>query len=234
MIRLTVDNLAKHFTLHIRGGIVVKGFSNISFELKKGEFLALSGSSGSGKSSILKSIYRTYIPSYGNIFYYSESGKVTNLATANESTILKLRKTEIGYVSQFLRVLPRVTAIDVVAQPLKNLGEYEKKAQEKAAELLNFFGIREELLNISPLTFSGGEQQRVNIAQGVIAPKNLLLLDEPTASLDPENAEKVIMKLLEVKRKGTSLIGIFHNKDIMGKISDKIYNVEEGIYAVSN
>lgn len=234
MIRLTVDNLAKHFTLHIRGGIVVKGFSNISFELKKGEFLALSGSSGSGKSSILKSIYRTYIPSYGNIFYYSESGKVTNLATANESTILKLRKTEIGYVSQFLRVLPRVTAIDVVAQPLKNLGEYEKKAQEKAAELLNFFGIREELLNISPLTFSGGEQQRVNIAQGVIAPKNLLLLDEPTASLDPENAEKVIIKLLEVKRKGTSLIGIFHNKDIIEKISDKIYNVEEGIYAVSN
>jgi alpha-D-ribose 1-methylphosphonate 5-triphosphate synthase subunit PhnL len=234
MIRLTVENLTKHFTLHIRGGIVVKGFSNISFELKKGEFLALSGSSGSGKSSILKSIYRTYIPSYGNIFYYAEDGKVTNLATANESTILKLRKTEIGYVSQFLRVLPRVTAIDVVAQPLKNLGEYEKKAQEKAAELLNFFGIREELLNISPLTFSGGEQQRVNIAQGVIAPKNLLLLDEPTASLDPENAEKVIMKLLEVKRKGTSLIGIFHNKDIMGKISDKIYNVEEGIYAVSN
>jgi len=234
MIRLTVENLTKHFTLHIRGGIEVKGFSNISFELKRGEFLALSGSSGSGKSSILKSIYRTYIPSYGDIFYYSEDGSVTNLATANESTILKLRKTEIGYVSQFLRVLPRVTAIDVVAQPLKDLGEYEKKAQEKAADLLNFFGIREELLNISPLTFSGGEQQRVNIAQGVIAPKNLLLLDEPTASLDPENAEKVIIKLLEIKRNGTSLIGIFHNRDIMEKISDKIYNVEEGIYAVSN
>ncbi len=234
MIRLTVDNLIKHFTLHIRGGIVVKGFNNISFELKKGEFLALSGSSGSGKSSILKSIYRTYIPSYGDIFYYSEDGKVTNLATANESTILKLRKTEIGYVSQFLRVLPRVTAIDVVAQPLKDLGEYEKKAQEKAADLLNLFGIKEELLNISPLTFSGGEQQRVNIAQGVIAPKNLLLLDEPTASLDPENAEKVIIKLLEIKRNGTSLIGIFHNRDIMEKISDKIYNVEEGVYAVSN
>ncbi|MEC9492525.1 phosphonate C-P lyase system protein PhnL [Flexistipes sp.] len=234
MTRLLVEKLTKYFTLHTKGGIVVKGFSNVSFELKEGEFLALSGSSGSGKSSVLKSIYRTYIPSSGNVFYYSKNGKTINLAAADESTILTMRKAEVGYVSQFLRVLPRITALEVVAQPLKDLGEYETKALDEASGLLDFLGIREELLNISPLTFSGGEQQRVNIAQGVIAPKNLLLLDEPTASLDAENSEKVLTKLLEIKRKGTSMIGIFHNRDIMQKVSDKIYNLEEKAYAVSN
>jgi alpha-D-ribose 1-methylphosphonate 5-triphosphate synthase subunit PhnL len=136
----------------------------------------------------------------------------------------------MGYVSQFLQVLPRVSAVDVVAEPLIEKGEFEKTAKEKAKEMLNYLSIKEELFEMSPLTFSGGEKQRVNIAKGIIAPKSLLLLDEPTASLDMDNIMKIIEKLLEIKKQGVAMIGIFHDVEIMKKISNKIYSLKEKRY----
>jgi alpha-D-ribose 1-methylphosphonate 5-triphosphate synthase subunit PhnL len=230
MEKIKIRNLSKEFISYTRGGIEIKAYSNINFEVNKGEFLALYGASGIGKSSILKAIYRTYTTTCGDILFTTENNETINIATCDESTILNLRKNEMGYVSQFLQVLPRVSAVDVVAEPLIEKGEFEKTAKEKAKEMLNYLSIKEELFEMSPLTFSGGEKQRVNIAKGIIAPKSLLLLDEPTASLDMDNIMKIIEKLLEIKKQGVAMIGIFHDVEIMKKISNKIYSLKEKRY----
>lgn len=231
MEKLKVRNLSKEFTVHTRGGIKIQGYEDINFEVKKGEFLSLYGPSGMGKSSILKALYRTYTTTTGDIIFTKEDGSSVNIASCDESTMLDLRKDEIGYVSQFLKVLPRIGAVDVVAQPLIDKGEDEKKAKEAARELLEFLGIKEELFDVSPLTFSGGEQQRVNIAKGIIAPKSVLLLDEPTASLDHNNTMKVIEKLLKIKADGVAMVGIFHDLEAMRAISDKVFDIKERRYA---
>jgi alpha-D-ribose 1-methylphosphonate 5-triphosphate synthase subunit PhnL len=230
MEKIKVRNLSKKFIAYARGGIEIKSYKNINFEVNKSEFLALYGPSGAGKTSILKAIYRTYTTTSGDIFFTKENNEIVNIATCDESTMLDLRKNEIGYVSQFLQVLPRVGAVDVVAQPLLEKGDFEKEAIEKAKEMLNYLSIKEELFNISPLTFSGGEKQRVNIAKGIIAPKSLLLLDEPTASLDRYNTVKVIEKLIEIKKQGVAMIGVFHDLDVMKMISDKVFSLQEKKY----
>ena len=231
MEKIKVRNLHKEFTVHTRGGLKINGYHDINFELNKGEFLSLYGPSGLGKSSVLKALYRTYTTTSGEILFNYDDGKILDIANASESQILHLRKEHLGYVSQFLQVLPRISAVDIVAQPLIDKGEDDATAKEKAKEMLSFLNIKEELFDISPLTFSGGEQQRVNIAKGIIAPKSVLLLDEPTASLDKTNTNKVIDKLLEIKKDGVTMIGIFHDMDCMKRISDKIYDMKEKRYA---
>lgn len=226
MVRLEVKDLHKMFTLHTQGSIQVNGFEEINMSVKKGEFLSLFGPSGVGKSSILKALFRTYTTTSGEILYYKDNGSCIDIASASESEILSLRKSDIGYVSQFLQVLPRVSAVDVVSEPLMLKGESEESARKKAKEMLAYLSIREELFDLSPLTFSGGEQQRVNIAKGIIAPKSLLLLDEPTASLDKKNTLKVVEKLQEIKAEGVSMVGIFHDLEAMKMISDKIYELK--------
>lgn len=225
---LEVKNLSKNFVAHTRGSIKVSGFSNVSFNLNKGEFLAIAGKSGTGKSSILKVLYRSYLPSSGNINFYCDGNFITSLSDADDSEVLYMREKYMGYVSQFLQVLPRISAVNIVANPLILQGESKEVAQDKAKDMLDFFGIKESLFDLSPLTFSGGEQQRVNIAKGIIAPKNLLLLDEPTASLDKGNRQKVIDKLKDLKNQGISMIGIFHDKESMESLSDYIYDMEKG------
>ncbi|XPV68294.1 MAG: phosphonate C-P lyase system protein PhnL [Halarcobacter sp.] len=231
MKKIEIKNISKMFTVHTRGGLQVHGYENISFDVNQGEFISLYGPSGMGKSSVLKAIYRTYTTTSGDIMFYKNENESLNIATANESEILELRKEQLGYVSQFLQVLPRISAVDIVAQPLIEKGEFQENAIQKAKEMLDFLNIKEELFYISPLTFSGGEQQRVNIAKGIIAPKSVLLLDEPTASLDKNNTQKVIDKLLEIKKDGISMIGIFHDLDCMKRISDRIYDMKEKKYA---
>lgn len=226
MVRLEVKNLNKTFTVHTRGSIEVKGFENINLSVKQGEFLSLYGPSGAGKSSILKTLFRTYTTTSGNIIFHKDNGSTIDIANATESEILNLRKSEIGYVSQFLQILPRVSAVDVVSEQLIFKGESQEVARQKAKEMLDYLSIREELFDLSPLTFSGGEQQRVNIAKGIIAPKSLLLLDEPTASLDRTNTMKVVEKLKELKTQGVAMVGIFHDLEAMEIISDTIYKLE--------
>ena len=226
MIRLEVKNLNKTFTVHTRGSIEVKGFENINLSVKQGEFLSLYGPSGAGKSSILKTLFRTYTTTSGNIIFHKDNGSTIDIANATESEILNLRKSEIGYVSQFLQILPRVSAVDVVSEQLIFKGESQEVARQKAKEMLDYLSIREELFDLSPLTFSGGEQQRVNIAKGIIAPKSLLLLDEPTASLDKKNTMKVVEKLKVLKTQGVAMVGIFHDLEAMEIISDKIYELK--------
>ncbi len=231
MKKIEIKNISKMFTVHTRGGLQVHGYEDISFDVNQGEFVSLYGPSGMGKSSVLKAIYRTYTTTSGDILFYKNENESLNIATANESDILELRKNHLGYVSQFLQVLPRISAVDIVAQPLIEKGESQEVSKEKAKQMLDYFNIKEELFDISPLTFSGGEQQRVNIAKGIIAPKSVLLLDEPTASLDKINTQKVIDKLIDIKKDGISMIGIFHDLECMKKISDKIYDMKGKKYA---
>jgi alpha-D-ribose 1-methylphosphonate 5-triphosphate synthase subunit PhnL len=224
--KLQVKRLNKTFTLHNRGSIVVSGFEDIDFSLKKGQLLALSGPSGAGKSSILKTLFRTYLPTSGEINFQRNDGAVIDLAKCTETMVLQLRRREIGFITQFLKVLPRVTALDAVASPLIETGETETRARQRAGELLLHLGIRRELLDLSPLTFSGGEQQRVNIARGIIAPKELLFIDEPTASLDTRSASIVLEILEDLKKQGIAMIAIFHDQKKIDRVADLEYAVK--------
>ncbi len=222
---LTVQHLSKTFTIHQLDGKHIEGVSPVSFSVPEGGSLALSGPSGTGKSSILKCLYRTYLPTTGSIEYESETAGVLDLATLPEHAMVHLRNAEIGYVTQFLRVIPRVPATGVVAEPLLRRGVPETEALEQAAVLLRRLRIPEELLDAYPVTFSGGEQQRVNIARAMIARPRLLLLDEPTASLDKASISIVIDLLRELQAQGTTMVMIFHDPDIMNALAGQVLSV---------
>lgn len=219
---LHVEELSKCFTLHHLGGKRIQGFSQICFDMAPGQVLVLSGPSGAGKSSVLKCIYRTYLPSDGRMFYTSEHEGELDLAALQEHHIIRLRRRELGYVSQFLRVLPRDTATDIVAEPLIRQGTKVGQARGQAKTLLSRLNIPGKLHDAYPVTYSGGEQQRVNIARGVVASPRLLLLDEPTASLDAASVQIVLDLLDALTREGTTIIMICHDKKVVEKMADTI------------
>lgn len=222
---LEVEELSKEFCMHIRGGIKLLSFEHISFSLGRGEFLGLTGPSGIGKSSLLKCIYRTYLPTGGEIWYTRADGPRIDLAQAGEHEVLKLRQLEIGYISQFFHVIPRVSAIDILAGVLTGKGYDAAESRERSEYLLSRVGIPASLWKMYPSTFSGGEKQRLNIVHAVISRPRLLLLDEPTASLDPGTKREVIALITELKREGTSMVGVFHDYDSMKKLADKQYDL---------
>ncbi|MBC2762660.1 MAG: ATP-binding cassette domain-containing protein [ANME-2 cluster archaeon] len=219
---LEICNLNKTFTVHVSGGKQIMGFEDVSFNVKRGEFLAIIGGSGSGKSSLLKCIYRTYIPDSGSILYRLGLERTpTDLIAAPDHTILALRRSEIGYVSQLLYAIPRVTALDVIAEPLLARGMDVGDARDVASTYLARLRLPKDLWDAYPSTFSGGERQRVNIARALIASANLLLLDEPTSALDPESTAVVVNMLREVKGK-TTMIGIFHDLSVVREVADRV------------
>ncbi len=207
---LKIRNLAKQFRLHLQGGVRIPVFDDLHLELAEGEALAVTGPSGKGKSSLLKIIYGTYKAGQGEILVRHDDSWV-DLAQAAQRQVLEARRRTIGYVTQFLRVIPRVPTIDIVSEPLLERGIVPELARERAALLLERLNIPERLWSLSPMTFSGGEQQRVNIARGFAAHYPILLLDEPTASLDQENKARVLKMIDEARDQGSAIIGIFHD-----------------------
>jgi alpha-D-ribose 1-methylphosphonate 5-triphosphate synthase subunit PhnL len=224
---LQCKNLKKEFLMHIRGGKRITGLRDVSFELEEGTFLGVSGPSGSGKSSLLKCIYRTYIPTDGELLYSSADGTWTDLATAEEHRILELRNREIGYISQFFHVIPRVSALDTVVKQMRRKGYTTQESTARAQELLQKLGLSPSLWELFPSTFSGGEQQRVNIIHAVITKPRLLLLDESTSSLDARSAEAVIRLIKELQSEGTAIIGVFHDKKLLARLADKTLSMGE-------
>lgn len=222
---LTVQSLTKTFELSMTGKMTIHPFDNLSFEVARGQFLGIAGPSGIGKSSILKCIYRTYLPTSGSILYESELFGRLDLAKATERQIVHLRRTEISYVTQFLRVIPRVAALDVVAEKLLPKGLTMDEARLKAEDLLEKLNIPRTLWSAFPATFSGGEQQRVNLARALIARPRLLILDEPTASLDHRTKMNVLSLLRELKEEGTTMVGVFHDWEVMGQVADNILDL---------
>jgi alpha-D-ribose 1-methylphosphonate 5-triphosphate synthase subunit PhnL len=186
-VMLQTQSLTKTFTLHLRGGLRLPVLSSVDLEVHKGECVVLSGPSGAGKTTLLRSLYGNYRAESGTILV-RHRGEMIDIASADPRTALAVRHETIGYVSQFLRVVPRVSALDVVAEALLARGVAQAAAQDKARTLLVELNIPPRMHAIPPTTFSGGEQQRVNLARGFIARHPILLLDEPTASLDPESS----------------------------------------------
>lgn len=226
---LKITELAKNFYLH-NPGLEIRSCQNINLTLNKGEFIGIVGLSGAGKSTILKCINRSYLPMNGEIIYDSEAFGKINLATATEREILYLRRNEIGYVSQFLNVMPRTTAKEHVMNALIDMGETALSAEEEAKKMLGYFRLPENLWDIYPATFSGGERLRLNLAHAMVKKPRLLMLDEPTASLD--NKTKILVKemLTKLKDKETSMIGIFHDIEFMDGVCDRVFNISEGAF----
>jgi alpha-D-ribose 1-methylphosphonate 5-triphosphate synthase subunit PhnL len=221
---LELAAVSKTFRMHLQGGIRLPVVSGVAFDVKAGECAVLAGPSGAGKSSILKMIFGTYRCDSGSIVV-RHGGDALDVATAEPRQILQLRRNALGYVSQFLRAVPRVAAIDVVAEPLVIAGVVRTEARQKAAELLSRLNIPERLWPLPPATFSGGEQQRVNIARGFVSGLPLLLLDEPTASLDAGNRAVVVDLVSEKKRSGTAVVAIVHDEDVRTAIADTVVEV---------
>jgi alpha-D-ribose 1-methylphosphonate 5-triphosphate synthase subunit PhnL len=221
---LVVSGVAKSFTMHLRGGLRLPVVDHVSFRVARGECVVLGGPSGAGKSSILKMLYGNYAVDGGEILV-THDDETVDLAQASPRQVLQLRRSVIGYVSQFLRTVPRVSALDVVAEPLIARGHDLEASRQQARTLLERLNLPHALWSLPPATFSGGEQQRVNIARGFITEHPVLLLDEPTASLDAQNRRVVIAMIEEKKRAGTALLGIFHDEEVREAVADRIIDV---------
>lgn len=217
---IQVKNLYKTFTLHQQQGVVLQVLEDISFEVAAGECVILHGQSGAGKSTLMRTLYGNYLPASGSIRVRKDNEYV-ELVGAQSRTIMVLRKEVMGYVSQFLRVIPRVSCLDVVMEPALARGWSRTDAQTRAEQLLTRLGIPKRLWGLAPGTFSGGEQQRVNIARGFIVSWPILLLDEPTASLDDKNRHVVLELIQEAKAAGSAIIGIFHDAIAREAVMDR-------------
>lgn len=225
---LEVKNLMKCFNLHILNEKKIEALIDVNFSMEEGEIVGLTGKSGSGKSTLMKAIYRTYLANTGEINYLSNTFGLIDLVTADEHKVLQLRRKEITYCSQFLKVIPRVTAIDVVADTIVKKESDRPMAREIATDLIKTLGLPDELWDAFPSTFSGGEQQRINIARAIIAKPRFLLVDEPTASLDTKTKDIVIRLILDLKQNGTSVLLITHDEYTLQKLSDKTIHLQHG------
>lgn len=223
---LSVENISKSFTIHHLNQTRT-AIDEVNLHVNKGEFLGIVGKSGSGKSTILKSIYGTYMPEAGTIMYHSKENGPVNILEINDYELIKLRKTEIGYVSQFLKVMPRTTSLELVTASLLEMGEPKERALEKAKDALRHYDIPESLWDNYPNTFSGGEKLRLNIARATVKAPRLLLLDEPTASLDNDSKLKVREAIAKLKAEGTTLIGIFHDLEFMDGLCDSVFDMSD-------
>ncbi len=222
---LEVQGLKKDFHMHLVDGRVIEPLKSISFRVQRGQTFIISGKSGAGKTSILKCIYRTYLTKSGDIWYDSQLFGKVNIATASEETVVRLRERELGFCSQFLKVLPRVPALDVTAEPLVRLGVEREEALDEAAHWLRRLGIEESRWQASPVTFSGGEQQRLNLARAFIAAPRLLLLDEPTASLDGVSKSIVLEMIAEAKAVGVTILTVSHDTEALKTLADEMYSL---------
>ena len=222
---LEVDNLQKQFQMHLLDGRLIEPFEGISFRVWSGKLMLVGGKSGAGKTTVLKCIYRTYLSSGGHIWFMSDEFGRLDVAAAPERTVLRLREHEIGYCSQFLKVLPRVSALDLAAEPLLRQGWELEAARAEAGRWLARLGIEESRWQAYPVTFSGGEQQRLNLIRAFITAPRLLLLDEPTASLDAKSKEIVLDLIAEAKTAGVAIVTVSHDLAAIQALADDTYRL---------
>ena len=223
MTVLDIKGLTKGFSLHHLAKDI-PAFEDITFRVAAGEFVLLKGANGAGKSTLLRTLYRSYLPLAGEIRFHSSHGMI-DLARAADVDIAHLRRTEIGFVTQFLTARPRVSAEAIVAEPLRLAGWEPEAALEAARKALKTFGVKPDLWAAYPTTFSGGEQQKVNLARALILPQKLLMLDEPTASLDANARGALVARLHELKDQGTAMIGVFHHPDDVMHLIDRVVDL---------
>jgi alpha-D-ribose 1-methylphosphonate 5-triphosphate synthase subunit PhnL len=221
---IRTEGLAKSFTLHLQGGTRIPVLHGVELAVAPGECVALSGPSGAGKSTLMRCLYGNYGAGAGRILL-RHRGAELDLAGADPRLMREVRRETLGHVSQFLRVIPRVPTLDIVAEPLLARGMARKPARARAAALLTRLNLPAALHALPPATFSGGEQQRVNLARGFAPGYPVLLLDEPTASLDAGNRAMVVALIEEAKAAGTAIIGIFHDAEVRDRIADRLFEL---------
>jgi alpha-D-ribose 1-methylphosphonate 5-triphosphate synthase subunit PhnL len=221
---LSVEGLSKDFTLHMHGGVNLPVVKGVRFAVAAGECVVLGGPSGAGKSSILKMLYGNYLAAGGHVFV-RHHGEMVDIVGVEPREMIAIRQATLGYVSQFLRVIPRVPALDIVANAAVAAGLAADAARERAKNLLATLNLPERLWRLPPATFSGGEQQRVNIARGFAGQHRVLILDEPTASLDARNREAVVGLIAARKEQGCAFVGIFHDEDVRARVADRVIDV---------
>lgn len=229
---ISIRGLTKSFTLHNRGGATLPVLNDLDVDLWSGECLVLTGPSGAGKSSLLRCIYGNYMPSAGSIAV-QHGDDLIELTEAHHRLVMDIRRRTLGYVSQFLRVVPRVSTLDVVAEPLLRSGWAIEAARERAAGLLSHLAVPERLWSLPPQTFSGGEQQRVNIARGFAVDFPIYLLDEPTSALDPENRRRVATLIAQARQRGAGIVGIFHDHDFAAAVETRRFALEPATRAAA-
>lgn len=220
--QLRIENVDKTFVLYNQQGARLPVFHDVSLSVKGGECVALHGHSGSGKSTLLRSLYGNYQPDGGQIWVRHRERWV-DIVNADARHVLEIRRETVGWVSQFLRVIPRISTLNVVIQPLLERGMSRQESEILAGELLTHLNVPERLWSLAPATFSGGEQQRINIARGFIGDYPILLLDEPTASLDAKNRLAVTQLINNAKDKGCAIVGIFHDDEVRQEVADRLY-----------
>jgi alpha-D-ribose 1-methylphosphonate 5-triphosphate synthase subunit PhnL len=223
---IEVIGLGKGFVLHAQGGVRLSVLESINLVVRAGECVVLDAPSGAGKSTLLRTLYGNYRMDRGRVLI-RHRGQPVDLATVPPRLLLEVRRETIGYVSQFLRVIPRVSTLDIVAEPLMQRGATAAEAGDRAAVLLQDLAVPERLWRLAPATFSGGEQQRVNIARALIVEHPVLLLDEPTASLDDENRARVLALLAARAKAGAAMVGIFHDLEARRAVATRVFSLPE-------
>lgn len=226
---LDIDDLHKRFVIHAVGGREVVALRGVSLRVHPGEHVALAGSSGAGKSSLLKCVHRTYRVDAGRVRFRLATGAVVDLASLDDRAVRMVRAGDIGYVSQFLRAEPRRGVFETVARGARRRGLDEEAASDAAAAVLRHLHIGEQLWRTYPSLLSGGEKQRVNLAAGIVVPPRLLLLDEPVSALDPVNRESVLMLLAGLTSSGVGVLSVFHDLDAMERLADRVVTLQDGI-----
>lgn len=222
MATLSFEDVSKSFTMHLQEGTHLRVLRGVSFTVHAGECVVLTGQSGVGKSTILKLGYGNYRTEAGRILV-SHNGQSVDIASAPPRAVLAARRDVIGYVSQFLSVIPRVSALDLVASVARSAGRAH--AEDTARHILDRLNLPERLWPLPPATFSGGEQQRVNIAMSLVGRHPVLLLDEPTASLDAQNRAVVIDLVREKLREDAAILAIFHDEAVRDALATRRLDV---------
>ena len=225
MRRITVTQVSKTFVLHNQGGTQLPVLNQMSFHVDAGECVVLYGQSGCGKSTLLKMLFGNYLADSGSIEIHTDQ-EVVDLVQAHPHDVLTLRRQTLSFVSQFLRVIPRVSTWDLVSDPLKRNGVDPSEIEDRVTQILHRLNLLESLWQLAPATFSGGEQQRVNIARSLILDSPIILLDEPTASLDANNREVVAELISEARERGAALVGIFHDDHLRAQIASRLIHLE--------
>lgn len=217
--------LSKQFIMHNQGDIILPVLDDVDLQVGRGEAVVLHGPSGAGKSTLLRILYGNYRPSHGTVEIRHE-GRLIDIVAAHPRTVITIRKTTLSYVSQFLRVIPRVTTLDIVKDPMLGRGTQEAEADARAKAILVRLNLPERLWSLPPQTFSGGEQQRVNIARSFVDPTPVMLLDEPTASLDAGNRAIVVELIADARAKGSAIVGIFHDEAVRDAVATRVFPVQ--------